>query len=244
VTHPSAAQPTIELDDRLTSTRAQAAAACARSGELQQWTTRVLTKAQDVRRTVAEARRQRRSSPAGQDLLQRSEHARLLARLESMPVIEQAKGIVMAQSHCGNAQAFDLLRRASQRSNVPVRELAAQIVAKTAQVPPNRVRQTSRGGEIALERSGLSRAGLWPRPARISLRWLLALARAEAVSANRSHRRSATVLAPENGQWRVVPGRSSAGSRGKALAVALTRARSPCRPHAREDGVLGRVRAA
>jgi AmiR/NasT family two-component response regulator len=49
-----------------------------------------------------------------------------------MPVIEQAKGIIMAQSACGDAEAFDLLRRASQRSNVPVRELAAQLVAKSA----------------------------------------------------------------------------------------------------------------
>jgi hypothetical protein len=136
VSSPGAAQPATELDGRLASARAQAAAACARSEELQQWTTHVLTKAQDVQRITVEARRQRRSSPAGRDLMQRSEHARLLARLESMPVIEQAKGIIMAQSHCGDAQAFDLLRRASQRSNVPVRELATQIVAKTAQAPP------------------------------------------------------------------------------------------------------------
>jgi len=93
----------------------------------------VLTETRAARQTSAQARRQRRSAPAGQDLMRRSEHARLLARLESMPVIEQAKGIIMAQSHCGDAQAFDLLRRASQRSNVPVRDLAAQIVAKTAQ---------------------------------------------------------------------------------------------------------------
>jgi AmiR/NasT family two-component response regulator len=66
-----------------------------------------------------------------------------------MPVIEQAKGIIMAQSQCGDAQAFDLLRRASQRANVPVRELAAQIVAKTAQVPPKRVRRILRGEEVA-----------------------------------------------------------------------------------------------
>ncbi len=244
MTHPSAAQPTIELDDRLASTRAQAAAACARSGELQQWTTHVLTKAQDVQRTVAEARRQRRSSPAGQDLLQRSERARLLARLESMPVIEQAKGIIMAQSHCGNAQAFDLLRRASQRSNVPVRELAAQIVAKTAQAPPNRYgrpRAAARSRWNAQDYPvlasgpgprGLSRAGFWlwpvPRPYR----------RTAATGDRRRCSRRRT------GQWRVGPGRSAAGSRGKTLAVALTRVRSPCRPHAREDGVLGRVRAA
>jgi len=103
---------------------------------LRQWTEHVLTETQAVQQTIVDARRQRRSSPAGRDLMQRSEHARLLARLETMPVIEQAKGIIMAQSHCGNARAFDLLRRASQRSNVPVRDLAAQIVAKTAGLTP------------------------------------------------------------------------------------------------------------
>jgi hypothetical protein len=46
-------------------------------------------------------------------------------------------------------QAFDLLRRASQRSNVPIRELAAQIVAKTTQVPPKQVRQASSGDQLA-----------------------------------------------------------------------------------------------
>jgi hypothetical protein len=136
VSSPGAAQRTAVFDDRLAGARAQAAVARARSQELQQWTTNVLTEAEAVQRSVVKARRQRRSSPAGRDLMQRSEHARLLARLESMPVIEQAKGIIMAQSHCGNGQAFDLLRRASQRSNVPVRDLATQIVAKTAQVSP------------------------------------------------------------------------------------------------------------
>ncbi len=143
VKRPGTVQPTTEPEDRLASSRAHAAAACARSQELQQWTRHVLTKAQAVQRAVVEARRQRRSSPVGQDLMQRSEHARLLARLESMPVIEQAKGIIMAQSHCGDGQAFDLLRRASQRSNVPVRDLAAQIVAKTAQVVPKRTASVS-----------------------------------------------------------------------------------------------------
>ena len=40
-----------------------------------------------------------------------------------------------------------LLRRASQRSNVPVRELSAQIVAKTAQGSPKSVRQISPGAQ-------------------------------------------------------------------------------------------------
>jgi AmiR/NasT family two-component response regulator len=64
-------------------------------------------------------------------VLERSPHARLLARLQTMPVIEQAKGVIIAQSHCAEAEAFDMLRRASQRCNVPVRELAARIVAST-----------------------------------------------------------------------------------------------------------------
>jgi hypothetical protein len=121
---------------RLGGAWAQAAAACARSGELQQWTKQVLIQAQAALLASAEARRRRRSSPEGRDLLQQSEYARLLARLESMPVIEQAKGILMAQSRSGDAQAFDLLRRASQRANVPVRDLAAQIVANTVQASP------------------------------------------------------------------------------------------------------------
>jgi hypothetical protein len=70
------------------------------------------------------------------ELLGRSGYARLLARMQTMPVIEQAKGIVMAQSGCGPEAAFDVLRRASQRSNVPVRELAAQIVVRTAEQSP------------------------------------------------------------------------------------------------------------
>jgi ANTAR domain len=67
------------------------------------------------------------------DLLQYSAYARLQARLETMPVIEQAKGIIMAQTRCDAARAFDLLRQASQRSNVPVRQLAADIVRRASE---------------------------------------------------------------------------------------------------------------
>jgi GAF domain-containing protein len=42
-------------------------------------------------------------------------------------VIEQAKGILMAQHGCDPDEAFDLLRRASQRFNVRVRVLAARL---------------------------------------------------------------------------------------------------------------------
>ena len=58
---------------------------------------------------------------------------RLQARLADMPVIEQAKGVLMAQQGCDADEAFDLLRRAAQRSNVPVREQAKQIVKDAQQ---------------------------------------------------------------------------------------------------------------
>jgi hypothetical protein len=51
-----------------------------------------------------------------------------------MPVIEQAKGIIVAQEGCTAEQAFDLLRKASQRSNVLLRELATRIVARNTRL--------------------------------------------------------------------------------------------------------------
>jgi AmiR/NasT family two-component response regulator len=65
------------------------------------------------------------------DRLRYSAYARLQARLESMPVIEQAKGVIMAQCGWPEDQAIDALRRASQRHNIQVRDLAAQVVAQT-----------------------------------------------------------------------------------------------------------------
>lgn len=70
------------------------------------------------------------------DLLRESRTARLLARLETMPVIEQAKGIIMAQSGCTPDAAFEQLRHASQRANVPIRDLAARVVSKAAHQQP------------------------------------------------------------------------------------------------------------
>lgn len=55
--------------------------------------------------------------------------ARLRAQLATLPVIEQAKGILMGREHCSPEEAFDMLRRASQRTNVPVRDLALELVA-------------------------------------------------------------------------------------------------------------------
>ena len=63
---------------------------------------------------------------------------------DTMPVIEQAKGILMTQQRCGPDEAFDLLRRASQRFNIPVRILAARLV-HGAQPPEPRAVQMLHG---------------------------------------------------------------------------------------------------
>ena len=65
---------------------------------------------------------------ARREVLHDSAFARLAARQETMPVIEQAKGIVMTQRRCGPEEAFDLLRQVSQRTNVKLHVLAAQLV--------------------------------------------------------------------------------------------------------------------
>lgn len=70
------------------------------------------------------------------DRLRYSAYARMQARLASMPVIEQAKGVLIAQYGWTDDQAFDALRRASQRKNIKVRDLAAIIVARAARSAP------------------------------------------------------------------------------------------------------------
>ena len=60
--------------------------------------------------------------------------AQLASQLEealvTRGVIEQAKGILMAAQRCGPEEAFDLLRRASQRENRKLRDIAADVVQR------------------------------------------------------------------------------------------------------------------
>jgi len=65
-------------------------------------------------------------------VLHDSAFARLQAKHQTMPVIEQAKGIIMAQQRCGPQEAFEVLRQASQRANVKVHVLATQMVEHVA----------------------------------------------------------------------------------------------------------------
>jgi hypothetical protein len=85
-------------------------------------------------------RARRLAACAEPDRLRYSAYARLQARLASMPVIEQAKGIIMAHYGWSDDQAFDALRRVSQRENIKVRDLAATIVARAARPAPARRR--------------------------------------------------------------------------------------------------------
>lgn len=90
---------------------------------------------QKSQETIAQVRAARDRAHRGQaqrQILQESAYARLLARLQTIEVIEQAKGIIIAQQRCSPEEAFDLLRRASQRTNVKVRDLATQIVEQFA----------------------------------------------------------------------------------------------------------------
>jgi hypothetical protein len=76
----------------------------------------------------------------GSDRMRYSAHARLQARLKSMPVIEQAKGIIMVQCGWPEDQAFEALRRASQRENMKLRDVAAKIVARTTRLAADETR--------------------------------------------------------------------------------------------------------
>jgi len=65
-----------------------------------------------------------------------AEHARnMRVAMESRAVIEQAKGVLMAQRGVDAEEAFDILRDASQRYNRKLRDIAAGIVAATTESP-------------------------------------------------------------------------------------------------------------
>ena len=86
----------------------------------------------DTRAHLQATKEEVQAGRSSRQALHESAYARLRARLETLPVIEQAKGIVMAQTGCGPDEAFELLRLASQRSNIKVRDLAADLVQQTS----------------------------------------------------------------------------------------------------------------
>ena len=56
-------------------------------------------------------------------------NANLREALQTRTVIGQAQGVLMARQNVGGDDAFDILRRASQRANRKLRDVAAEIVA-------------------------------------------------------------------------------------------------------------------
>jgi GAF domain-containing protein len=56
--------------------------------------------------------------------------------MASRSVIDQAIGILMAQQRCTAAEAFDVLRQASQHRNRKLRDIAAQIITNVSGGPP------------------------------------------------------------------------------------------------------------
>jgi hypothetical protein len=115
------------LTDRGRAERSRSAALCARARVAMERSQALM----DIHEQIVFGKE--RPLAWNRELLHDSAYARLVAEAATRPVIEQAKGIVMAQTGCGVGQAFSLLRRASQRTNVPVRDLAARIVASAAQ---------------------------------------------------------------------------------------------------------------
>ncbi|PWR05589.1 histidine kinase [Micromonospora acroterricola] len=60
------------------------------------------------------------------------------AAMQSRAVIEQAKGIIMAERRCTADQAFAILTRLSQNTNTKVRDVAAALVAGVTSSQPTR----------------------------------------------------------------------------------------------------------
>jgi hypothetical protein len=125
-----------EIDSRLLQKRLEAAQAEVEAS---------LRQVEESWNRLSTTRKEMDASAPGEKLMQESGFARLQARLGTLPVIEQAKGILMAQSGCQPEEAFDILRRASQRTNVKVRDLAADIVRRTVE----RGRGSAAGGQPA-----------------------------------------------------------------------------------------------
>jgi GAF domain-containing protein len=57
------------------------------------------------------------------------------AAMDARAVIEQAKGIIMGERRCTADEAFAILARNSQNTNVKVRDVAAALVARAAITP-------------------------------------------------------------------------------------------------------------
>ncbi|MET8243092.1 ANTAR domain-containing protein [Streptomyces sp. NPDC005202] len=84
---------------------------------------------------------------AEQLLLLQKEVEQLRQAIASRPVIDQARGILIATRACTSQQAWDILREASQRSNTKLRRVAAAVTAGAqpdGPPPPEEIRTALR----------------------------------------------------------------------------------------------------
>lgn len=122
-----------QLYARAEATRGQSRALAVRHWAAQRRAAELLQSAQAARDRAQQVHELWLAARSGANPLRYWAYARLQARLASMPGIEQAKGILMVQFGWPEDQSFDALRRVSQRGNIKVRDLAAEIVATAAQ---------------------------------------------------------------------------------------------------------------
>ena len=150
------------MDGEVHDLYAQARAARKQSrrlvGELRESRRKLAENLQLIQRAWGEAARlqaRRQAFHTDQDRRRYSAYARLQARLASMPVIEQAKGILMAEYGWPEDRAFAALRQVSQRENVKVRDLAAGIVGRAVRSAPAQ-RRSAGTASTAPRRAGES----------------------------------------------------------------------------------------
>jgi ANTAR domain len=96
----------------------------------------------------------------------RRDYEDLQHRLESLPVIEQAKGILIGRFNIDADIAFGILRRWSSHTNVKLREIC-RLLVDTAAHPPDDPKAVSRtrGDSSALEQLiALLNSGCRPEP--------------------------------------------------------------------------------
>ncbi|WP_399884691.1 ANTAR domain-containing protein [Streptomyces sp. BBFR51] len=95
------------------------------------------------------------AAPAERLHVLQEEVAQLRRAIASRPVIDQARGVLMALHACTSDEAWHILREASQLSNTKLREVAAAVTASTegdGPPPPAEVRTALRTAVARLGR--------------------------------------------------------------------------------------------
>lgn len=88
----------------------------------------LIVRVKESRDRVDVERRRRLAAGGSREVMRETAYGRLLLRFESQAVIEQAKGVIMAERRCTPDEAFETLKEMSQHRNVRLRLVAAEIV--------------------------------------------------------------------------------------------------------------------